>query len=162
MHIRLATTADADAIGAIYNYEVANSTVTTDLVPRSPEAQRQWLTERSGARAVLVAENEAGAVVGFASLSPYRDRPAYATTVENSIYIDRNYQGSGIGRALLTELLEVARSHGFHTVMARVVSGHESSLGLHTALGFRVIGTEIEVARKFGRWLNMVVLQKML
>lgn len=162
MHIRLATVADAEAISAIYNYEVRHSTVTTDLVPRTLEAQRVWISERSGARAVIVAEDTSGAVVGFASLSPYRDRPAYATTVESSIYIAPESQGSGIGKALLTELIKIARSHGFHTVIARVVDGHEPSLGLHKALGFKVIGTEVQVARKFGRWLDMVTLQKML
>ena len=81
MLARLATIDDAEATRAIYNVEVTESTVTFDLVPRSIEEQRVWLTARSGAHAVLVAEDN-GEVVGFASVSPYRDRPAYSTSVE--------------------------------------------------------------------------------
>src|SRR5438067_2715268 len=99
MQARLATIGDAEATRAIYNVEVAESTVTFDLVPRSLEEQRAWLTARSGAHAVLVGENS-GAVVGFASLSPYRDRPAYSTTVEDSVYIHREHRGLGYGKAL--------------------------------------------------------------
>src|SRR4051794_36726658 len=100
---RLATIDDADATRAIYNGEVSESTVTFDLVPRTLEEQRVWLTARSGAHAVLVAE-DGGDVVGFASVSPYRDRPAYSTSVEDSVYVRRDQQGKGVGKLLLSEL----------------------------------------------------------
>jgi phosphinothricin acetyltransferase len=158
---RLATIADAEAIRSIYNVEVTGSTVTFDLVPRTLEDQRAWLSARSGAHAVLVAE-DAGAVVGFASLSPYRDRPAYSTTVEDSVYVHREQQGRGIGRLLLTDLLAVATNHGFHAVMARIVGGHDASIALHRACGFEFVGTEREVGRKFGRWLDVDLMQKLL
>src|SRR5690606_29026794 len=105
---------DAAAICGIYNPEVLESTVTFDLVARTLDEQRQWLRARSGAHAVLVAEDEAGEVVGFASLSPYKERPAYSTTVEDSVYVRRDAQGQGVGRLLLGELLATASSHGFH------------------------------------------------
>ena len=70
--------------------------------------------------------------------------------------------GPSVGRALLTEVLDIAATRGFHAVMARVVGGHETSIGLHESLGFRVVGTEVEVGRKFGKWLDVVLLQKML
>ena len=149
---------DAEAIRAIYNPQVESSTVTFDLVPRSLADQRAWIEARTGAHAALVAELD-GAVVGFGSLSPYRDRPAYSTTVEDSVYVDADRQGEGVGRALLDALLETARDHGFHTVMARVVGGHEASIALHRGAGFEVIGTEREVGRKLGRWLDVVLLQ---
>lgn len=161
MQIRLARLGDAEAIRAIYNVEVTTSTVTFDLEPRSLEVQQQWLSQRSGAHAVLVAE-EAGEVIGFASLSPYRDRPAYRTSVEDSVYIHRDHHGRGVGRALMTELVEVATSHGFHTMLARIVAGHEASIGLHRAVGFEVVGVEREVGRKFGKWLDVVVMQRLL
>jgi phosphinothricin acetyltransferase len=158
---RLAVERDAEAIRTIYNRQVLESTVTTDLAPRSLDEQRRWLSQRSGAHAVVVAELD-GEIVGFASLSPYRDRPAYSTTVEDSVYVVEAHQGKGVGRELLAELLAVAERHGFHSVMARIVGDHDVSIRLHTSLGFELIGVEREVGRKFGRWLDVAVLQKLL
>ena len=161
MHARLATIDDAEATRSIYNLEVTESTVTFDLVPRTLEQQQAYLVARSGAHAVLVAE-DAGEVVGFASFSPYRDRPAYSTTVEDSVYVRRDQQGKGVGKLLLAELVALARSHGFHAIMARIVGGHDASIALHRALGFEFVGTEREVGRKFGRWLDVDVMQLLL
>lgn len=161
MELQLATLDDAEAIRDIYNLEVTTSTVTFDLVPRSPEEQRAWQAERSGARAVLVAVAD-GTLLGFGSLSPWRDRPAYATTVEDSVYVHRDHQGQGIGRALLTELVATATAHGFHACMARIVGGHDASIALHAGCGFEVIGTELEVGRKFGKWLDVVIMERVL
>jgi L-amino acid N-acyltransferase YncA len=161
MELRRATLDDAEALREIYNLEVTTSTATFDLVPRSLEDQRAWQAERSGARAVLVAVDE-GTLCGFASLSPWRDRPAYSTTVEDSVYVHRDHQGRGIGRALLTELVSTATAHGFHACMARIVGGHDASIALHAACGFETVGTEREVGRKFGRWLDVVVMERLL
>jgi phosphinothricin acetyltransferase len=162
VEVRLAREGDAEAIRAIYNLEVTTSTVTFDLVPRTPEAQQRWLAARSGAHVALVAVDDEGVVAGFASLSPYRNRPAYNTSVEDSVYVRRDRQGLGVGKLLLTALLETATASGFHAVMARVVGGHEASIGLHASLGFAIVGTEREVGRKFGRWLDVVVMQRLL
>ncbi len=161
VHVRLATPQDAEALRLIYNYHVTTSTATTDLVARTVEEQRAWLHQRSGAHAVVLAEDGA-VVVGFASLSPWRDRPGYRTTVEDSVYVDPDHQGRGFGRILLDEIVTVGRSHGFHAMMARVVDGHEASLRLHESLGFSVVGIERQVARKFNQWLDVVVMQLML
>ncbi len=161
MQLRLATSDDAEAIRQIYNLEVTTSTATFDLVPRSLEEQVAWLAARSGAHAVLVA-TEGGDVVGFGSLSPWRDRPAYATTVEDSVYGHRDPHGRGVGKAILGELLETATAHGFHACMARIVGGHEASIALHAACGFEVVGTEREVGRKLGRWLDVVLMERLL
>jgi L-amino acid N-acyltransferase YncA len=161
--VRRAADDDAEAIRQIYNPEVLESTVTFDLVPRSLEDQVAWLHRRTGAHAVLVAvDDEDGTVVGFGSLSSYKERAAYSTTVEDSVYVARDQQGRGVGRRLLTELLATATAHGFHAVMARIVGGHDASIRLHAALGFEIVGTEREVGRKFGRWLDVVVMQKLL
>jgi len=162
LSVRPAIVDDAEAIRAIYNPEVLESTVTFDLVPRTLDEQRAWLQARSGAHAVLVAEDDAPEVVGFASLSPYKDRPAYSTTVEDSVYVRRDQQGRGVGRLLLAELVALATSHGFHAMVARIVGDHEASIRLHASLGFDVVGTEREVGRKFGRWLDVVVMQRLL
>ena len=161
--VRPVADGDAEAIRAIYNPEVLESTVTFDLVPRTLEDQLAWQHQRSGAHAVLVAvDDDTGELVGYASLSGYKERAAYATTVEDSVYIRRDQQGRGVGRLLLTELLATATAHGFHAVMARIVGGHDASIALHAGLGFEIVGTEREVGRKFGRWLDVVVMQKLL
>jgi phosphinothricin acetyltransferase len=152
---------DAESIRRIYNVEVESSTVTFDLVPRSLEEQRDWLRQRDGAFGVLVAEID-GRVVGFASLSEYRSRPAYRTTVEDSVYVDESARGRGVGSALLIELVELARARGFHSMIGRIVGGHEQSIALHQAAGFDIVGTEREVGRKFGRWLDVVLVQRLL
>lgn len=165
MSLRAATAEDAEAIRAIYNAEVETSTATMDLVPRSLADQRQWLAERSGAFTTLVAVGPgegSGEVLGFAALSPYKERAAYRTTVEDSVYVRRDAHGRGIGRLLLEELLNVAEASGFHAVMARIESGGLASQALHAACGFRPIGTEREVARKFSRWIDVVVMQCLL
>jgi phosphinothricin acetyltransferase len=161
VEVRLATPSDNEAIREIYNLEVVESTVTFDLVPRSPEQQHEWLSNRSGAHAVLVAA-EGNEIVGFGSLSPYRDRPAYSTTVEDSIYVRRDCRGQGVGKMLLVELLRLATAHGFHAVIARIVGDHDASIALHRAAGFEIVGTEREVGRKFGRWLDVLEMQVLL
>src|SRR5687768_2478502 len=94
--MRLAVAGDAEAIRSIYNLEVTTATSTFDLVTRSLADQEAWLAARAGAFAAIVAEDEAGAVVGFASLSPYKERAAYRTTVEDSVYVARDHGGQGI------------------------------------------------------------------
>jgi L-amino acid N-acyltransferase YncA len=161
--IRLVERTDSDALRAIYNLEVRDSTVTFDMVERSPEEQLAWIDEHRGAYAAMVAvDDSTGGVVGFGSLSPYRPRAAYAPTVEDSVYIDRRHRGQGSGRLLLEELVGRARDHGFHTVIARIVGGHEASIALHAGCGFERAGTEREVGRKFNRWLDVVLMQRML
>jgi phosphinothricin acetyltransferase len=156
--IRLATADDAEPVMAIYNREVTGSTATFDLVPRSPDDQREWLAARSGAFSAILAAH-AGAVVGFASLSPYKERAAYRTTVEDSVYVHRDHTGRGIGRLLLSGLVDIARGSGFHSVIARIEAGGEASRALHTACGFELVGVERQVGRKFGRWLDVAVMQ---
>jgi phosphinothricin acetyltransferase len=162
MHVRLAGLADADAIRTIYNAEVTGSTSTFDLVPRTQADQAAWLRRHGGAHPAVVAVDTDGTVVGFGSLSAFRDRPAYSTTVENSIYVGTAKRSSGVGRALLDELVAQATQLGFHTMIARVVGGNEASLRLHKACGFELVGVEREIGRKFGRWLDVWVLQRML
>ncbi len=161
VHIRLARVSDAEAIRQIYNAEVTGSTVTSDMVPRTLADQEEWLLARSGAHGVLVAV-DGDDVIGFASLSTYRGRPAYATTVEDSVYVHGEHRGKGAGKLLLEALIELATSHGFHTIVARIVGGSESSIALHRSVGFEMIGTEREVGRKFNRWLDVVLMQRML
>jgi L-amino acid N-acyltransferase len=161
LRTRLVEPADARAIRDIYNVEVARSTVTFDLVPRTLDEQAEWIDEHSGSHPAIVAVDGA-AVVGFASLSPYRPRPAYTPTVEDSVYVHRDHRGNGVGALLLEQLVGLARDHGFHSVIGRIVGGHTASIKLHLACGFEQIGVEKEVGRKFGKWLDVVLMQRML
>ena len=160
--IRLAEPGDAEAIRSIYNVEVVESAVTFDLVPRALATQLAWIEEHAGGHPAIVALDPEGTVVGFGSLSPYRSRPAYATTVEDSVYVRREKRGTGIGTVLLEELVRLATLHGFHSVIARIVGGHNASVGLHARCGFALVGTEREVGRKLGRWLDVTLMQRML
>ena len=162
MEVRPARVDDAEAIRAIYNTEVTTSIATFDLVPRSLSEQQAWLADRAGAHAVVVATHEEGQVVAFGSLSPYRDRPAYRTTVEDSVYVHRAHQGAGVGSLILAELVAVGKARGFHSMVARIVGGHEASIALHRRHGFALVGTEREVGPKFGHWLDVVVMQRLL
>lgn len=162
MEIRRGELQDAGALRAIYNREVIGSTVTFDLVPRSQADQERWMRDHLGAYPVVVGVGDDGALVGFASLSPYRPRPAYATTVEDSVYVAAPSRGSGVGKALLGAVVDLAAQHGFHTVIGRIVGDHEASIGLHRACGFDLVGVEREIGRKFGRWLDVAVMQRML
>ena len=159
--IRAAERRDAEGIRAIYNHYVTESVTLFDMVPRTLDEQVQWIDEHSGGHPAVVAEVD-GVVVGFGSLSPFRSRPAYSTTVEDSVYLRDGHQGHGIGRRLLDELLRLADLHGFHSVIARITGENEASIALHAACGFRVVGTEREVGRKFGQWLDVVEMQRML
>lgn len=159
--MRRATLDDAEAIRTIYNYEVENSTATFDLVPRSLADQQLWLQDRAGALSAVVAVDD-GRVVGFSSLSHYKERAAYRTTVEDSVYVHRDFQGRGIGRALLTEICQIATANGFHAVMARIESTREASIATHSRCGFSVVGIEREVGRKFNRWLSVTLMQRLL
>jgi L-amino acid N-acyltransferase YncA len=163
--LRLASLADAQQIREIYNYEVSNTTATFDLVPRSLGEQQQWISDRSGAFAAIVAvdaADELGDVVGFGSLSPYKERAAYRTSVEDSVYVRRDRGGQGIGKLMLSELLAVGAASGFHAVFARISGSSAASIALHKSCGFELVGIEREVGRKFNRWLDVALMQALL
>lgn len=165
VRIRPAVVGDAEAILEIYNREVLESTVTMDLIPRSIEDQRAYIETRSGGLAVVVATTDEGdgpVIAGFASLSFYRDRPAYRTSVEDSVYVDRRFQRRGIGDQLLGAICDLAVVHGFHAVFARIAGPQQASLALHERHGFELVGIEREVGRKFRQWHDVAVLQRLL
>jgi phosphinothricin acetyltransferase len=159
--VRRAEDGDLSAIAAIYNDVVLNSTATFDLEPWTPAKQRQWLNEHSHPYAALVA-TDGGDVVGWAALSPFRPKPAYRFTAEDSLYVRADYEGKGIGTLLLVRLLDLAAANGFHSVIARITGDNPVSLRLHRRLGFRRVGVEREVGYKFERWVDVVTMQKIL
>ena len=159
--VRAAADGDLPAIADIYNDAVLNSTATFDTEPATLAESEQWLRDRSHPYAVLVAER-GGEVVGWAAIKPFASKPAYRFTAENTVYVRADMRGKGVGKALLGRLLEAAAENGFHTVIARIAAPNPASVRLHRRFGFRRVGVEREVGRKFGRWLDVVVMQKAL
>ena len=160
--IRRAVRADAAAMAAIYNQAVLRSTATFDTEPETPEGRERWLDEHTAPQhPVLVAERD-GRVVGWASLSRYSARCAYEATVEASAYIDEGETGRGLGTALSEALLEAGRAGGVHVVLARICTENAASLAMSRKLGFFEVGVLREVGVKFGRSLDVMMLEKFL
>jgi L-amino acid N-acyltransferase YncA len=152
--------ADQQAILDIYNDAVLHSTATFDVEPRTWEGQQRWFLEHRPPYAVFVA-TVGDAVAGWGSLSRFRPRPGYRFTAEDSIYVRQDFRQRGIGGALLELLMEAARRGRFHTVMALIDGDNAVSVRLHERFGFQHVGTFREVGFKFGRWLDVVHMQRM-
>ena len=159
--IRRATLADAQAIADIYNEAILTTTATFDTETKTMSERARWLETHGERHPVFVAE-VSGRVVGWASLSSWSDRCAYADTAETSLYVHSTHQRRGIGRQLYDEIFAEARRLGFHTLIARIAEESAGSLRLHERAGFTHVGTLREVGRKFGRLLGVHILQKML
>jgi L-amino acid N-acyltransferase len=161
MILRQAVDADLDAILAIHNDAILHSTAlwTDEVVERSD--REDWLAARTAAGdPVLVAvDAENDEIAGYATYAPWRAKYGYRNTVEDSVYIAGPYQGRGIGRALLVELIERARGAGHHVMLADIESGNAASIGLHESLGFVEVGRLREIGTKFDRWLDLTILQ---
>lgn len=159
--IRRATLSDAAAIASIYNEAIATTTATFDTEPKTVEDRVHWLKSHDERHPVLVAEMS-GQVVGWASLTIWSDRPAYADTAESSFYVHSTHRGRGIGRKLKEAMLDEARHLKFHTLIARITDGSRESMHLNESTGYVYVGTLKEVGRKFGKLLDVHILQKML
>ena len=159
--IRPAAPCDNAAIAAIWNREVLETAATTDTEPRSAEAQATWLAAHGPVYPVIVAV-DGGEVVAFGALAPYRAKPSYARTVEDSVYVKDGWQGKGFGARVLDRLLVLAAEGGHRSVIARITAVNEASLALHERRGFVRVGHEREVALKHGIWHDVITLQRML
>ena len=159
--IRLAQLDDLPAITEVYDTAVRHGTATFEIVPPDEdEMRRRYQALRSGGYPFLVADLD-GAVMGYAYAGPYRARPAYDWTVEDSIYVAPQSQRRGIGRALLAALIEHSEANGYRQMLAIIGdSDNAASIELHRAAGFRMIGTFDHVGFKFGRWLDSVLMQR--
>ena len=157
--IRSASLADIPAITKIYNDAVLNTVASFDTEVKTVEDREAWFENHHPRYPVLVAIDE-GTIVGWASLSPWSDRYAYAETVEDSVYVTEGYQRHGIGKKLLEELLKQGLKAGFHTVIARIADTNNSSIHLHKIFGFKIVGIMKEVGFKFGKLLDIYLMQK--
>jgi len=157
--VRKATPDDLTAITEIYNQAILKTTATFDTEPKSLEEQEVWFSSHDHKYLVLVAEED-GKVIGWASLSKWSDRCAYSDTAEISLYVDEKERGKGIGRKLLETIVLEGEKAGLHSMIARIAEGNEMSIHLHQSVGFEHIGIMKEVGRKFGRLLDIYLMQK--
>ena len=162
MLIREAREGDLEAILAITNDAILHTTAIWSLAPTTLEARRSWLEERrrQGYPVLVAARGEE--VLGFASYGDFRPWEGYRHTVEHSLYVERDWRGRGIGKALLARLIALAGEAGKHVMVAGIAGENEVSLRLHLALGFREAGRLHEVGCKFERWLDLVFLERLL
>jgi phosphinothricin acetyltransferase len=159
--IRKAEVADLAAITEIYNEAILTTTATFDTQPKSTADQLKWFQSHDERHPILVAVID-GKIEGWASLSKWSDRRAYDDTVESSFYVKSEFRGRGIGRMLKGAIIEEARRLHFHTLIARVAEGNPESLHLNESAGFVHVGTLKEVGWKFGKLLDVHILQKIL
>lgn len=156
MRIRTAVRADVPALRDIYNEEVACGVATLDLHPRTLEDRIAWFEVHNVDNHPLIVAEEAGEVMGYASLSPYREKEAYRTTVELSIYVGSRFRRRGVAARLMQEILALARAdENTHLVISVITAGNEASVRLHARFGFAFCGTIHEVGEKFGRLLDI-------
>ena len=161
IQIRPARLADLQVINDIYNHYVPCSTCTYQEEPETIESRHAWFASHGELHPITTAMI-GREIVGWGSLSPFRERSAYRFTVENSVYVSHAHQRRGVGRALLADLIDRARIIGHHSIIAGIDAEQTGSIALHAAFGFRDVANLREVGFKFGRWLHVRCLQLML
>ena len=159
LNLRDATEADLPAILAIYNHAVAETTAIWNETLVDLDNRRAWFDQRqSRGFPILVAEVE-GKIAGYASYGDWRPFDGFRHSVEHSVYVEKDFYGRGVGRALMTALIDRARTGGIHVMVAAIEAGNTGSIALHKSLGFRLVGTHHEVGQKFGRWLDLTMME---
>lgn len=158
--IRKANLKDLESITEIYNHAILNTVATFDTEPKTVKEQKKWFEEHSSKNPMLVAEI-GEEIVGFASLSKYSIRCAYSDTAEISIYIKEKYQGKGVGTQLMKEIVDAGEKAGLHAVISRIAEGNKISIKLHEDVGFKHVGIYKEVGFKFGKRLDVYLMQKL-
>jgi L-amino acid N-acyltransferase YncA len=157
--IRPAKPDDITAITDIYNEAILTTDATFDTEIKTIESQKEWFGNHGSRNPVIVAENETK-VIGWASLSKWSDRRAYSDTAEISVYVKDGYRGQGAGRQLIKRIVQAGAEAGLHTIISRIIAGNDESIHLHEIFGFEHIGVMKEVGIKFGRLLDVVLMQK--
>ena len=157
--IRKASFDDLNDITDIYNESILKTVATFDTEKKSIEQQKIWFKDHGSKNPILVAE-ENGIVLGWAALSKYSTRCAYSDSAEISLYVKEIYQNKGIGKKLLKKIIEAGEKVGLHVVIARITEGNEKSIYLHKSVGFEHVGVMKEVGIKFGKRLDVYLMQK--
>jgi L-amino acid N-acyltransferase YncA len=179
-HVRRATDSDAAAICRIYNQGIEDRVATLETELRTPEERRQWMAARGPRHPVIVAETtEPGAApdrpptqpaghagsattVGWGSLNQYNPRECYRHVADFSVYVERGFRGKGVGKVILAHLIELAREQGYHKMVLSAFPTNTGGMALYEKMGFRTVGIYREQGRLDGRWVDTVVMEKLL
>jgi phosphinothricin acetyltransferase len=162
VRIRAAVAGDAEAIARIYNQGIEDRLATLETEPRTAEERVGWMAAKGPRHPVLVATDPAGAVLGWGSLNQFNPRPAYAHVADFSIYVDRDQRGRGVGDALLTTLEERAREIGYHKLVLAAFPHNTAGMRLYERHGFRTVGVYKEHGRLDDRWVDVIIMEKLL
>lgn len=160
--LRAATTADLEALRAIYNDAVLHTTASYDYRPRPPAQQEAWFAAKRAAGLPVLVADHGGQVAGFASYGPFRAWEGYRFTAEHSVYVAEPFRRQGIASALVEALLECARKQGLHLMVAGIDAANAGSIALHRRLGFEDAGILREAGYKFDRWLDLAFMTRRL
>jgi phosphinothricin acetyltransferase len=166
--VRHATEADAAAICRIYNQGIEDRVATLETELRTPEERRQWLASRGPRHPVIVAEPEIASggppapILGWGSLNQYTARECYRHVADFSLYVERGHRGKGVGKVLLARLIELAREHGYHKMVLSAFPTNTGGMALYEKMGFRTVGIYREQGLLDGRWVDTIVMEKLL
>jgi len=159
--LRHATFADGEAICTIYNQGIEDRIATLETARRTPEERRQWLAGRGVRHPVIVAEVQ-GQVVGWGSLNAFNPRPVYDAVADLSVYVEQHWRGQGVGRRLLEELVTLARTLGYHKLVLAAFPFNKAGVALYDRLGFTPVGIYREQGQLDGRWVDVLIMEKLL
>ena len=159
--VRAATAADAEAICRIYNQGIEDRVATLETELRTPQERAAWLAAKGPRHPVIVAEDD-GHIIGWGSLNPFNPREAYRHVVDFSIYVERAYRGRGVGKIVLARLIELAREHGYHKMVLSAFPSNSGGMALYERMGFRTVGVYKEQGMLDGRWVDTIVMEKLL
>jgi L-amino acid N-acyltransferase len=162
MNVRPAVRDDLPAIHEIYNHAVIHTTASYDYEPRAMEQRVAWFETHEQQRLPVFVALTDSTVVGWSSLSRYHDRIGYRFTVENSVYVAEPQRGRGVGSVLIPPLIDSARALGLHAIIAAIDADNPASIRLHAKFGFVHVGHFKQVGFKFGKWLDVVYMEKLI
>lgn len=162
LRVRPATAADAAALCTIYNQGIEDRVATLETELRTPEERRAWLAARGARHPVLVAEPAGGPVVGFGSLNLFNPRAVYDHVADFSVYVERGWRGKGVGRCVLEHLIDAARGIGYHKMVLAALASNAAGAALYRRLGFSTVGIYREQGLLDGKWVDVLVMEKVL
>jgi phosphinothricin acetyltransferase len=159
--VRRAKPDDAAAICTIYNQGIEDRVATLETEPRTPEERRQWMAARAPRHPVVVAVTD-GQVVGWGSLNSFNPRPAYDPVVDLSVYVERGWRGRGVGRVLMQDLVTLGKTLGYHKIVLATFPYNEAGVTLYRKMGFTPVGVYHEQGQLDGRWVDVLIMERLL
>jgi L-amino acid N-acyltransferase YncA len=159
--MRAATAADAEAICRIYNQGIEDRVATLETELRTPEERAAWLAAKGPRHPVIVAE-DGGQIIGWGSLNQFNPRDAYRHVVDFSIYVERAYRGRGVGKVILTRLIELAREQRYHKMVLSAFPSNSGGMALYERMGFRTVGVYKEQGLLDGTWVDTIIMERLL